>query len=148
MTTSNNFWRDRDLDRQHTLDVWIRALKIAAIGLGVWAALWLLGGDRDPEAKQMPQPESSMGRTAEIPPAVAMTGSSYTSVVGLKQLGYLTKDSDIIFYELSFNDSKGTRAVISIDDDLLMAQWLYQHQLTRVTLTLRAEDKASREGQE
>lgn len=41
--------------RQRVGSLWVRVLKIVAIGLGVWGALTLLSGDTRPDAHEHPR---------------------------------------------------------------------------------------------
>lgn len=141
--------------RAQVIDFWIRVLRIVAIALGVWGALYLLLGDTAPEAKgQMPRIEASIGRTAEIPPIIGMTQapteeSAYSSMVKINH--HQTFDfGDIQFFEIAFGFGQipdGSRATLSVDGDLALAKWLAKHHGQRVQLVLRVHTSLTRDGE-
>lgn len=144
----------RDIERMKAINMWIRILKIAAIAIGVWGALYLLGGDRDPEAFQPPM-ESSLGRTADMPRIVRMSGVAptpdYTNSVTINYRETFD-DSGIQFFELRFGqktggDLAGTVVSVMGDGDIRLIEWLKEHAGQRVVLSLQAEDKLTRGGQ-
>lgn len=102
---------------------WSRVIRMAAAVIGAVAALWLLSGDRDPSAMQ--RIESSLGKTANIPPIVGMTGDpGYTSTLIIEHPDGFDRDG-VFFFFLRFPG--GDRVVISADDDLVFSQWLAHH---------------------
>jgi hypothetical protein len=85
---------------------------IAAV-LGAWLALWLLGGDRDPEA--------------QTPPVTSIT-------VTITQYHGRDMESGIDFYRLSTNSET---AILSVSHNLSLAKYMREH-LGRQVLTLEA----------
>lgn len=127
---SNKFWNDRVQD-DAVSHFWIRALKIAAIAIGVWGALYPLGGDRDPEA-------------VGIAPAPT---SEYVSMAYVHE-HVVSSTGDITFFELRFGtDGNGGVAVVSMDNDLALAKWLSEHRGDRVQLVVRDLTPLTRGGQ-
>lgn len=112
---------------------WCRVVRMAAAVIGAVAALWLLSGDRNPEAR-VQHPEAALGRTVDMPPIVGMSGDEYTQTVTVEHFSNFDRDG-VFFFSLRF--PSGERVVISADDDLTVSQWLVHREGSRVQLTLR-----------
>lgn len=115
--------------REQALNFWIRVLRIVAIGLGVWGALYLLGGDRDPAAAQGERPRTPI---------------EYVSAITVyHQPGFDFAGTQ--FFEVRFR--AGGAALISVDGDLELASWLRNHVRDNVQLVLRVQNPLTREGE-
>lgn len=118
------------ITRMHQLNVLHRALRIVAIALGVLAALWLLGGDRDPDARPL------------------TAAPDYVSAVTIyHHEAFSFGKDDIQFFEIAFG-ATGQRMTVSVDADLAIAKWLTDHAgKQRVQLVLRDVSTLTRDAE-
>lgn len=91
---------------------WLHML--VPIALGVWLALWLLSGDRRPEA-----------------------GDDFLMSAVIHEQE--TADPQIRFIELRFGGERGT-VLFSGDSQIVMTQWLLAHRGERVSVELRGRE--------
>ncbi len=100
---------------------WVRVMRMAAAVIGASLALWLLGGDRDPDA------------STEFTVSVRITAHDTYDIRGIR------------FFELRSSDGVGF--VINADGDTPIARWLLEHRNERVSLTIQPAQTLRRDGQ-
>lgn len=108
--------------RMSEYQFWSRVIRIGAAVVGATLALWLLSGDRDPEA--------------------ASLSDSYTQTVTILAHGAVASP-DLGYFEFRvftgpYADQIGAAWVCSGDNDLNITKWLTAHDRERVVWSLSA----------